>query len=84
MVSIFNVLVVNFSYYLRPHKKEPYMVLSILGAVGTGGVTLFCARWLGIQGVVIGYGLVTVALFPMALKVFKDCRMKWSLPQTII
>ena len=51
--------------YLRAHKREPLLVLSIMIATLTGAGTFVAARLWGAAGVAVGYFL-TGGLFPLA------------------
>jgi hypothetical protein len=46
------------AFYLRAHKKEPFLVLSLVGGLAMAGSMYVMARQFGVVGVVIGY-LVT-------------------------
>jgi hypothetical protein len=54
---LFNHIVISEAAYLRSHKREPFLVLSILVAVLTGGSTLLTAKVWGSAGITIGYFL---------------------------
>lgn len=64
--------------YLRAHKREPFLLLSISVGILTGISTLIAARYWGITGVVIGY-LCCGGIFYLAggTFIFTRCRQLW-------
>lgn len=65
------------SVYLRAHKREPYMVISIVGGVITGLSSLILGRKFGAVGVTTAYLVSNLILFPWDLAIFLRCRRKW-------
>ncbi len=64
--------------YLRAHKREPFLVLSILVASLTAGTTLFAGKLWGATGIAIGY-LLWGGIFYLGYGtvVFVKCRRVW-------
>lgn len=58
--SICNVYIYGLSIYLRAHKKEPFLSVSIIGGFLTGISTYFLGRDYGIIGMSTGYCLLNL------------------------
>jgi O-antigen/teichoic acid export membrane protein len=68
------------SGYLRAFKREPFLILSILSGLMTGGLTWVLGREYGATGVVWGYLSVTVLMLPLGTWIFVRCRAAWIAP----
>jgi multisubunit Na+/H+ antiporter MnhF subunit len=55
-----NQIVSGFAVYLRCHKKEPFLVISIVMGILSGFSSIILGKYFGIDGIVIGYTLLTV------------------------
>ena len=75
---IFNLAISSMAFYLRAHKREPLVVLSLVSAVLIGISTwALGAKW-GPTGAASGFLLVTISgTFPACLSVFRHCRALW-------
>jgi hypothetical protein len=62
IATVLNVQVSACAAYLRAFRREPFMAMSITSGAAIAIMTLVLARPFGINGVVIGYGLITVAI----------------------
>ncbi len=75
-----NHIVFSEAVYLRAHKQEPFLAVSILVGVLTAASTIFTGRHWGTSGVTIGYfftsGVVGVAL---GTAIFMTKRREWHL-----
>lgn len=86
MFTIFlNHVVCCQAAYLRAHKREPFLILSIVMAAATALSTVATGRFFGATGVTIGYffcgGIFYVVV---ATYIFVRCRRLWhSIPQTL-
>jgi hypothetical protein len=58
--SICNVYISGLAIYLRAHKKEPFLSVSIIGGILTGISTYFLGRDYGIIGMSTGYCLLNL------------------------
>lgn len=73
-----NHVVFSEALYLRAHKKEPFLVLSIAVGLLTGGSTLLTAKIWGASGVVFGYFLSSGVFGLIAgTFIFVNMRRKW-------
>ena len=76
--SILNHIVFAEAVYLRAHKKEPFLIQSILVGILTGSSTIIAGRLWGATGVTIGYFL-TSGIFgvTLATSIFIARRREW-------
>jgi O-antigen/teichoic acid export membrane protein len=74
---ILQLLVSSFAMELRAHKREPYMWLSVAGAVLTSGLMLLLTPYFGIRGEAIGYALAAWILFIPALNIYRVKRREF-------
>ena len=63
--------------YLRAHKQEPLMVMSVAGAVITGGTTYFFGRFSGALGVTAANFAFALLSIAPALVIFQQKRRLW-------
>lgn len=81
------VLQISFaqSTYLRAHKQEPFLVISILSGVVVGGLSLFFAKYWGATGVAAAYlGSSLIITIPLGTLIWFRCRSSWhGVPQEI-
>jgi O-antigen/teichoic acid export membrane protein len=72
-VSIpFNNINNGWATYLRCHKKEPFLVQSIIVGTLTSISTLFGAKYIGVDAVIIGYSIIIIFVsFPIGLLLYK-------------
>lgn len=77
-IAMMNHLVSSEAVYLRAHKQEPFLWLSLAGAVLNGCTTYFGGRYYGANGAVVGYFL-NVLLFGVTGGTYIFCvkRKKW-------
>ena len=66
-----------FSIYLRAHKEEPVMVVSVTAAIFIALATLVLGKSFSATGVSIGYFLVHVIAVPFVFLIWFRCRAKW-------
>lgn len=67
--------------YLRAHKREPYLVLSIVEGVGAAVGLSLLGRWFGALGMAAGFLVLTAAVMVPALAIFERCRRTWHRPK---
>lgn len=63
--------------YLRAHKKEPYVAMSIVAGLLIGLLSLVLGRKFGAIGVSTAYLVSNLILFPWGLFIFYRCRHEW-------
>jgi len=74
----FQIVIASLSAYLRAHKREPLMKMTVLASVLQGFVTWYCGKHFGSLGVTAGFFSVTALfIFPYCLVVWIRCRREW-------
>jgi len=74
--SVLNQIVFAQSYYLRAHKREPFLANSVFGAVAMG-VGLFCFPHASAFSIAAMYVTLSVVGLVWASIVFVSCRSRW-------
>ncbi|MCR8559720.1 hypothetical protein KXD93_18860 [Mucilaginibacter sp. BJC16-A38] len=73
-----NQLVSAWATYLRCHKREPFLVFSIVLAILTAGATLGFGKMFGLMGIVASYTFLTVCISLIwAFIIFKRKKIEW-------
>jgi hypothetical protein len=68
----------GFATYLRAHKKEPFLWISLVSALSQGFVTWYAGKNFGTYGVCVGYFAVTILVsLPASYMVWKKCKCQW-------
>jgi O-antigen/teichoic acid export membrane protein len=68
----FNNINNGWATYLRCHKKEPFLVQAIIGGILTSFSTLFSAKYLGVNAVMIGYTIILIFVYvPIGFYLFR-------------
>jgi O-antigen/teichoic acid export membrane protein len=78
LASVCNVYIYNLSVYLRAHKQEPFLNISIINGILTGLSTYFLGREYGILGMTAGYLFTSIvcSIIPGTL-IFINKRKNW-------
>jgi O-antigen/teichoic acid export membrane protein len=63
--------------YLRAHKKEPLLFISVLLGVLVGLSTWLLGKHYSALGMAAGYLTIYAMIFPMIVFVWQRCRIKW-------
>ncbi|KSV57504.1 lipopolysaccharide biosynthesis protein [Acetivibrio ethanolgignens] len=63
--------------YLRAHKKEPFMIISVCSGLISSILTLFFTNILGIEYMFLGLMLTNIIILPVSVYIWKKCRMEW-------
>ncbi|HEY6838495.1 MAG TPA: hypothetical protein VI389_07115 [Geobacteraceae bacterium] len=73
-----NVVISGLAIYLRAHKREPFLVVSLIGALLQGTATWYLGKNYGSFGIVAGFLAVTMLFgLPAAVFVWRRCRAAW-------
>jgi hypothetical protein len=76
-----NVLINSQAIYLRAHKKEPFMPLSIASGLLTAGGALLAAVWWNADGMAIAWLVsLSLATLPWSIFITMRCRKAWHDP----
>lgn len=67
----------SWATYLRCHKKEPFLLNSIVGGILCLLSTTILGNLYGLYGITIGYCLITIILFPWGYFVYSYNKKKW-------
>lgn len=71
---------IPMSVYLRAHKTEPLLGLSVVSGILIGLLTWFLGRRFGAIGMAVGYLSVVALGLPMATVIWYRCRAAWHAP----
>jgi hypothetical protein len=75
---IANLLVTGMALYLRAHKQEPFMGISLINACLVGLALGWLGRTFGAIGAITGSLAATVVwTLPVGYRVFRRCRLEW-------
>lgn len=74
---IINQLVGAWATYLRCHKKEPFMVNSIVGGILCCLSTVLLGKYFGVMGMTAGYFSITFLMSFWGYHIYKTCKSKW-------
>jgi O-antigen/teichoic acid export membrane protein len=74
---ILNQLVASWATYLRCHKKEPYLINSIIGGTLCTLSTLILGGEYGVVGITFGYMLINIFMLPWSYQIFVKKRKEW-------
>lgn len=78
IASFFNQFVFAWAAYLRSHKKEPFLINSIVLGILIAISVFVTANFYGVTGVVIGYSVLTLFLgVPWAYYIFQNKKREW-------
>lgn len=77
VATILQVLTVPMSVYLRAHKREPLLAVSMASGLLTGAVVVVMGRFYSVEGVTIGYLSVMAMVSPFVCVIWHRCRRAW-------
>jgi len=66
-----------FSTYLRAHKKEPLLLLSVMSGILTGLSTFIFGKYYAANGAAVGYLAVNLIVIPLVVAVWYRSRKAW-------
>jgi len=67
-----------FAIYLRAHKREPFMVMSMVTGILVGISTVVLGYFYGALGIAIGYATLLIGVgLPWSTIIFYVCRKDW-------
>lgn len=67
----------SWATYLRCHKKEPFLVNSIVNGILCMLSTLVLGKLFGLYGIVIGYCSIQILLFPWGYYLYYSNKKRW-------
>jgi O-antigen/teichoic acid export membrane protein len=74
---VLNQLVASWATYLRCHKKEPYLINSIVGGILCTFSTIFFGRHYGVFGITLGYMIINILMLPWSYHIFLKKKNEW-------
>jgi hypothetical protein len=74
-------VVYAFAVYLRAHKQEPMVFLSLVTAILQGGATWYLGKYYTSNEVAMGFLLVNLLSFPCVFLIWRRCRSVWHRPE---
>jgi O-antigen/teichoic acid export membrane protein len=78
IASFVNQFVSALATYLRCHKKEPFLIQSIVLAILTSLSTLLLGRFFGVNGIIIGYTAIILFIsLSWSILIFIKKRVEW-------
>ena len=77
LATLVNLIVSALGTYLRCHKKEPFLKVSVIGGFLGGTSTIVFGKLFGVYGIVIGYSLLTVLSSFWSYLIFQKKRDEW-------
>lgn len=77
LAAIVHTASLPMSTYLRAHKKEPLLFISVLGGALVGLSTWLLGKHYSALGMAVGYLTIYTMIFPMIVLVWQRCRNKW-------
>ena len=78
ITSFFNQLVFSWAAYLRSHKKEPFLINSIVLGILISISVFISANYYGVIAVVISYSAITLFIgVPWAYYIFQNKKREW-------
>lgn len=74
---VLNMYVFSWATYLRCHKKEPWLLNSVICGTASLISTLTLGKLFGLYGVVGGYFAIQLLAFPWGIWIFKTKKREW-------
>ena len=74
---LFQAVTDNLATYLRCHKKEPFLVISVVNGIANALSVLLMSKLCGLYGITAGYCLLTIIFFPWGYRIFKTKKAEW-------
>ena len=77
LAQVIQTISFPISSYLRAHKKEPLLFLSVIFAGLNVLSALILGRYFSSTGIAVGYLMANLIIFPCLVWVWYRCRTKW-------
>jgi O-antigen/teichoic acid export membrane protein len=74
---ILNHIVASWATYLRCHKKEPFLLNSLIGGILCTFSTIYAGTYFGVRGITFGYMIINIFMFPWSYNIFITKKNKW-------
>jgi hypothetical protein len=80
LATVVNQIIFGQAVYLRAHKREPFMWLSLTNGLATGLLVIVLGCLFNAWGVCLAYSFVQIAILAWAWAVWKHCSQAWHRP----
>jgi O-antigen/teichoic acid export membrane protein len=77
ITAIIHTASLPMSTYMRAHKKEPLLFLSVLAGCLVGLSTWLLGKFFAALGMAVGYLTIYAIIFPFIVFVWQRCRIRW-------
>jgi len=77
LATISLVALIPMSVYLRAHKKEPLVFISVISAIFVAASNLVLGKYYSATGMATGYLLINLIMVPVVIVIWRRCRNKW-------
>lgn len=74
---LFQVVIYAIAVYLRAHKQEPFLLMSVLFAIGIGISTFLCLKYGSVEYVFAGFLSSCILFSPLIAWIFFSKRKAW-------
>ncbi len=74
---IFSIIIYALAIYLRAHKQEPFMVVSVSSGFLSSILTFFLIQILGVEYIFAGMLVTNIIITPIGIMVWNRCRKIW-------
>ena len=71
------LFVFSWATYLRCHKEEPFLIISVVTGISCMISTLILGRLLGLYGITVGYCVIQIITVPWAYYIFVKKKNEW-------
>lgn len=79
IATFINQFVGSLGAYLRCHKQEPFLIMSLAMAILTCSSIYFTGKFWGIYGIVVGYTLIIIGSLFWGVFIFNSKKKEWHL-----
>jgi O-antigen/teichoic acid export membrane protein len=78
IITLINQLIFSWATFLRCHKKEPFLINSIVGGITCAMSTIILGHYFGLNGIVLGYLTLTLLSgLPWGYTIFKTKKLEY-------
>ena len=74
---LLNQFIASWAIYLRCHKREPFLINSIVGGILCSLSTVLIGKYFGLIGITSGYCIISLLMFPWGYYIFKTKKYEW-------
>ncbi len=67
----------NLATYIRCHKKEPYLIVSICAGIANLASVIILGKLFGLVGITAGYCALNILFFPWGYWIYHTCKKNW-------